>query len=83
MWILWQIIFCSRKSEPTQENCECDSCEKVFSHAHNLKAHEKAVHQRQKDFKCGQCEKAFATSSNLKIHIRAVHAKEKAFHCEQ
>ena len=34
-----------------KKNHKCDTCEKSFSHAHNLKTHINTVHNGQKDHK--------------------------------
>ena len=54
-------------------NQKCNSCEKSFLQAGDLKKHINAVQNGQKDYKCGSCGKSFSQAGNLKKHINAVH----------
>ena len=59
----------------------CDQCEFQASTAIGLKAHIKAVHQKDQ---CDQCEYKSSTKGSLKRHIESVHDKIKypCFQCK-
>ena len=51
----------------------CDSCEKSFTQAVNLKKHIQTIHEGQRNYKCDSCEKTFTQLGNLKTHIKRIH----------
>ena len=55
----------------------CDSCEKSFTQAGNLKVHIKTLHEGQRYYRCDYCGKSSTTSGNLKDHIQTIHEGKK------
>ena len=80
---MWEAIFSNRKFEEThavhngQKDHKCDSCEKLFSQAGNLKKHIDEVHNGQKDHKCDYCGNLFSRVGNLKKHIYLAHMAQR------
>ena len=52
---------------------KCESCNKSFSQAYNLKNHIHTVHEGHKDYKCESCGKSFSQAGDLKRHIHKIH----------
>ena len=55
---------------------KCDSCEKSFTLAGNLKKHI-LTHEGQRNYKCDSCEKSFTQGGSLKVHMKSIHKVEK------
>ena len=55
---------------------KCDSCDKSYSEARDLKRHktkDKIHSASRKEFKCESCGKSFSKGGNLKKHVRKGH----------
>ncbi|KAI4880115.1 hypothetical protein NFI96_005090 [Prochilodus magdalenae] len=64
---------------PGEASWNCSLCGKSFSHAKQLKLHER-VHMEEKVYRCGRCGRQFPQLCRLKRHER-VHTGEKPFRC--
>ena len=68
------------------KNVKCDSCNKSFFTAHDLKHHQSRAHLSIKRYqtKCHICNKVFSNAppSYLKIHIKTVHEEVRKFKCD-
>ena len=56
---------------------KCESCDKSFSQAGNLKKHIHTIHKSYKDYNCESCGKSFSQKGNLKTHIHKFHRGHK------
>ena len=54
---------------------QCNKCNSKFSGQCDLKRHEKAVHDKIKDYKCEECDYACARKDNMAGHILRMHGK--------
>ncbi|XP_067346695.1 zinc finger protein 84-like isoform X2 [Channa argus] len=63
----------------TEEETKCSTCEKVFEHPNQLKAHMKLHSFR---YSCSQCEKGFTSQSGYYQHQR-LHKRGRIFICSQ
>ena len=60
----------------------CESCDKSFSRASDLKGHIHGVHEGHEDYKCELCGKSFSHAGDLKRHILTIHEGHKDYKCE-
>ena len=51
---------------------KCESCDKLFSQAGDLKKHIHKIHEGHKYYKCESCDKSFSRAGNLKKHIHTI-----------
>ena len=70
-----------------QKPHKCQNCSKKFTNANILRRHNKAVHQKIKDFVCERCTNSlliskFSSKENLKIHNIKVHEDGLMLACE-
>ncbi|XP_055367965.1 zinc finger protein 892-like isoform X2 [Betta splendens] len=63
----------------TEDETKCPTCEKVFEHPNQLKAHIKLHSFR---YSCSQCEKGFTSQSGYYQH-QLVHKRGRIFICSQ
>merc|ERR1712179_691288 len=68
--------------EKSQNNIECQYCDKTFSVQRYLDAHVKRTHADIKVHKCSECEKSFTLLHNLKKHIEDIHSDQRENTCE-
>ncbi|CAB0044739.1 unnamed protein product, partial [Trichogramma brassicae] len=54
----------------------------VMKHANHAMAHQKTIHEGQKNYVCDKCEKKFGQKGNLLIHQKAVHEGRKDYACD-
>ena len=54
---------------------QCEQCESSFTTIHNLKRHEKFVHELKgtKNFRCETCGKCFLSNDSLQKHVKHLH----------
>ena len=55
------------------EHIPCPVCGKSFSHAGNMRAHVKQLHEKLKQFVCALCNKAFSQKVHLQRHVLSKH----------
>ena len=51
------------------KNYQCETCDKAFGEAHNLKKHLRTVHKSLKKYKCDKLGKSFPSSQYISQHI--------------
>ena len=71
-----------KNKEKNKDKFVCEKCDAKFSTKGNLKAHNKIVHDKIKDYVCEQCEYKCSENSHLQYHIKMVHDKIKDYVCE-
>ena len=67
---------------PMKNKHKCESCNKLFSRAGNLKTHIYIIHEGHKNHKCESCDKSFSTTGHLKNHIHTIHKGHKDHTCK-
>lgn len=63
----------------SKKDLSCDFCNKLFTHAGDLKKHRR-THTGEKPYECPDCHKMFSHTSNLVRH-RKIHSGERPYTC--
>ena len=64
------------KTVHSNEEFECNTCNKSYSNKEALKRHLQFVHSNEK-FKCSKCNKSYSNKDNLNRHMKFVHVNDK------
>ena len=65
-----------------QKKYTCETCNKLFTQASNMRRHKLSVHRNKRPFSCTICTKSFKQLSNLQVHID-VHTGKKPYCCNK
>lgn len=65
------------------KDLNCETCGKVFTEKHNLKAHEKIHSEEREVFQCTYqgCGRFYTKQYNLKVHVKSFHQNIRPFIC--
>jgi hypothetical protein len=66
----------------TEQELECDQCDKKFSTPGSLNVHKKVVHEKRR-YHCDQCNRVYITSRDLHVHtLQAHYIGDPKYECE-
>ena len=70
------------KNKSTENNFQCEGCDKSFTKKRSLERHRKVTHEGYRE-NCTKCSKTFTRKEFLISHIKTVHSNTKPeFKCE-